>query len=184
MNAKQVFFFGTSADMAELIESIESKKNLIYHKAGLLEENELVSFSSLINANIGTTEYGENNLCPAYIVVESGTDINIRTVPQRAGGEKLAIDQATNPASIYFRPGGSYKSEAIIEGKCGTISTDEKSQDIFNLFSQELKTKFKKNKGYFIGKEALESYYKEVRLTQNVKSPLEYDFQPETTSKS
>lgn len=178
MANKQLFFFATGADLAEMLSIVEAQANVTYHKSGLLSKEEMASHPALPKESLGIAESGDNNQCISYLVLYPDTELQVRVVPQRAGGEKMAIDQQRNPASLFFRPAGKYaQGQAIIEGKIGTISTDKQSIDLFNLFAKALRSKFKKANNYLVGKEAMEHYTNGWRLVQNVSSPKDYDFQ-------
>jgi hypothetical protein len=178
MPTKQILFFATAIDLIEILKNIESKIGIKYYISGLLNENQLTKYTSLVRETIGITQFGDNNLCTSYLVINSDNEIKMRHIDQLDGKSKIGIDQRVNPESIYFRPGGQFEAEnSIIEGKIGTISNEKQSSELFNAFSKEFKSRCIKVKGYLVGKDAFEKYKLGWRLTQNVGAPKEYDLQ-------
>lgn len=56
------------------------------------------------------------------------------------------MDQAENPDSIVFWPGGFYNKENLICGHIGTISDTDGSKKIFKCFEKALKKYVVKSK--------------------------------------
>lgn len=179
MATKRILFYATKDDLIELIKKIEAEKEIKYFRAGLLSIEELKEYASLIgNVDIEGAKFGDCNLCSRYLIVNKETNIKMREVPQLKGNIKYAIDQKINGTSVIFRPCGIFKAEkAIIEGEFSTIHSNKDSVDIFNGIAKKFKSGFAKIKGCFVGNEALKYYNEGWRLTQNVKSHIEYDFQ-------
>jgi len=176
MATKQIFFYATHDDLVTVIKEIEKQNKIKYYRAGLLDKKDLTEYSTLLSNELGIANSGDNNLCNSYIVLDAIQNLQLREVPQRKGGVKFAVDQMMNKNSIYFRPCGKLQeSQAIVEGKVGTISDDKSSIQLFNCFTKEFKSSFVKIKGILIGKVAYDHYKDGWRLTQNIQSPKEYD---------
>lgn len=175
--AGQVLFYGSTNDIKQFITSIEEHNKFEYHLTGLLDKNQILKFSSLMEAKgIGIAKAGNNLFCDKFLISNPGTEIIIRDVPQSKGGVKYAIDQLKNPDTINFLPAGIFNEKnAIIEGSIATASNSEISKHIYNLFSKHLKRGFKRNGIVYIGTEAREMLNSGWRLTQNVNSPNVYD---------
>ena len=109
-------------------------------------------------------------------MIDVGAKPKVRQVEQRKGGVKYFLDQLSHPESVVFRPGGVFgESECIIDGQVGTVSDDKWSVDLYKVLLAEFKKQFTKIKSYYVGENAVERLNRGVRLTANVKSPLEYD---------
>lgn len=178
MATKRILFFATKNDLIGLIKKIEAEKEIKYFTAGLLNAEELKEYPSLIeNIETEKVKFGDCNLCQRYLIVSRETNIKVREVPQYSGGIKYAVDQKVNDTSVIFRPCGIFEEgKAIIQGELSTLHSTKGSVDIFNKVAKKFKHGFVKIKGYFIGNEALKYHNAGWRLTQNVTSPIEYDF--------
>ena len=177
MAGKQAFFYGSNEDIRELLKNIESVQKFKYDQSGLFDEHELRSFESLAGIDdIGIAISGDNIQCAGYLVSMPEDEIQIRTIPQRKGGIKYAVDQKENPNTIIFCPGGEFSNEsAIIEGRISTAYDNVQSIGIYNLFLKHLKKLFNKHGGSYVGKGAHQLYKTDWRLTQNISSPVGYD---------
>lgn len=172
----QLSFFATNSDLKEVLSEFEQASQINYNRAGLLDNKDIKVYSSLINENIGIATTTDSNTCVSFLILDRRDDVKIRTISQNDGGQKFAIDQLKNPSSIFFRPGGIIEeNKAIIEGKIGTVSSDQTSIQIFNAFSKIIKQKFSKLKGYYLGNQASKLLKEGWRLTQNVNAPKDYD---------
>jgi hypothetical protein len=174
MKRYQVNIFATKADLESLLRIIEAKQELQFVRTGLFDvvQNREVT---LFGSNLGIAVSGDNNQEATYLVANRSECIQCRTVPQRSGDIKYAIDQQTNSRTIVFRPSGVFGEGCLIAGYIGTISTDPVAIALFQSFSREIKHQFKKIKSFYVGKEAEALLAKGWRLTSNIKSPLSYD---------
>lgn len=110
------------------------------------------------------------------MVSHRGTDIQVRAIPQRRGGTKFAVDQLVNPSTVVFRPGGKVPAlKVVIGGAIGTVKEDPEAAALLKLFSDEIRNRFVRVKGFWVGPSALAILRAGGRLTNAVSAPVEYD---------
>lgn len=171
-------FFVVLEDIEQILRDIETTIDIRYYKAGLLDTEGIPAYKSMFDIpNIGVTSFGDWNRIDSYIILKETTTLNIREVPQRAGGVKFAVDQKINPKSIEMKLGGVYqeKENVIIAGRVGTISEENDSNELYKLFSTKIKRGFKKIGAFYVGKIAEQKLKEGWRLVTDEKSPREYD---------
>ncbi len=94
MASTEVQFFATRADLEEIITAVEAQRQLAYVRTGLFDEPTFEPVESLLPIpEIGTAQAGSAVQCPAYLVAARPFAPVVRSVPQRRGGTKYAIDQ-------------------------------------------------------------------------------------------
>jgi hypothetical protein len=180
----QLSFFAAQRDLVSLLRAVESRRPLQFVRAGLFDSAKLESLRSLSTApQLGLVAESAASHDPRYLVADHELMIEVRPVPQRRGGIKYAVDQAANPKTIGFQPGGTFGEKCLIAGQVGTVSNDPDSLGIFRVFSEEIKSQFTKVKTFYVGKEAGELLDKGWRLTANVKSPALYDLKREADTR-
>jgi len=178
MKNKQLSFFATTNDLIEILETAASKTSFCF--ALLKDKSDYPSvYRSVANIeDLSVATFGDQNKEKMYLLIDPETKPNIRSVEQRNDGTKIFFDQRSHPESVVLRPGGVFKNfECIIAGQVGTISQDQWSESFYRLLSAILKKQFTKVKSFYVGAEALEKLDQGVRLTNNIKSPIEYDLQ-------
>jgi hypothetical protein len=174
-----VNMFATRADLEPGIRVMEASRRLHYVLCGLFDHSTPTIFQSLLDVpDLGILEVDDHIRGPRYLVVASQARVRLRTVPQRGGGMRYAIDQAENPASITILPGGIHQDRCVLAGQLGTIATDDQALSLFRDYSRHLTKGFTRIRGYRVGPEALELARRGVRLTTGVRSPVEYDIRP------
>lgn len=176
MKSKQIFFYGLKDDMLNIIKHIESNFNIKYASVGLKDEIHSC-FNTLLEKidDMDNIEYGDWNQNDKYLILPKNQELKIRSVPQRGGGVKYAIDQMINKNSIVFYLGGKFENKAIIASKIAAIYDEEFSINTFNFFSKQIKKEFKKINEFYVGVQALKESGNGLRLTTNINSPIEYD---------
>jgi hypothetical protein len=178
MKSKQIVFFAILSDMEPILKKVESSLSVQYFKTGLLDSRDIPHYQSIFDApDLGFTLSGDWNRTDSYLVLPKTISLNIRDVPQRAGGVKYAVDQSVNGKSVELKVGGIYKDKEhiLVAGLIGTISEDDFSVDTFKLFSSLIRKEFKKIGSFYVGKSAEEKLRSGWRLVTNDKSPKEYD---------
>jgi hypothetical protein len=176
MTKNQLSFFATKVDLGSLLRAIESGRRLQFVMAGLFDSPEIAPKQSLLNIpNLGAVGSGDPNHEPKYLIADSGQPLEGRTVPQRRGGIKYAIDQRENSKTIVFQPGGTLREGCLIAGQFGTVSNEARSLELFNLFEMETRRQFTRIKSDYVGTEAAELLDAGWRLTGNATSPAIYD---------
>jgi hypothetical protein len=175
MKRHQIHVFGTNPDLKELLTVIEKERDLQFVRTGLFAVPEQKPLLTLRDSALGVAPEGDSAQEATYLVADRHEPIQIRTVPQHGGAIKYAVDQQLNPKTTVFRPGGIYGDKCVIAGYVGTISEDNISLALFQLFSKEIKRQFEKIESFYVGKRASELLEQGWRLTAGVKSPSLYD---------
>lgn len=178
MKKTQLSFFATKNDLLDVLETVAFKTSFCF---ACLDDNRTStevyqSVADIDDLSIAT--FGDQNKEKTYLLIDPEKKPNVRSVEQRNGGTKNFFDQRSHPESVFIRPGGVYKNfECIVAGQIGTISQEQWSESLYKLLSATLRKQFTKVKSYYVGAEALEKLEQGVRLTANMKSPIEYDLQ-------
>lgn len=176
--ARTYQIFATREDLLTLLNSAEASRPIQYVRAGLFDSSTpVVTYTACDIEDLGIASHGDQNLEPTFLVLDLGTPINVRPVPQRRGGTKYAIDQLENPQSIAIAAGGEYGDKALISGQIGTTSRDKKSLSLMRLFGKLVLREMKNIKNYYLGKEAAHALASGVRLTASINSPKKLDLQ-------
>ncbi|MGD9720803.1 MAG: hypothetical protein AB7O59_14025 [Pirellulales bacterium] len=178
--SRSLYFFATKQDVESLIAAVEAHRDLLYVRAGMSDDVELVSFTSGLHLpGLGVATVGDWNREPWWLIVDRTQSVELRSVLQRRGGTRHAIDQILNPASVAFEPGGLHCENVIIAGQVGTCTDDPTSKDLVNLFAREIRRHFKRIRSFFVGPQAEEMLDAGCRLTTSIKSSKDYDlFRP------
>jgi len=169
-------FFATREDLEEVIEAVEAERALTFVRAGLFDEPSADSVDSLrAIQHFGVAPAGDSMQCPNYLVGNRPFVPVVRSVLQRRGGTKYAIDQLENPQTISIRPGGAFGDFVLIAGTLGTSSHDAVSLELYRLFMGAFRLRFQAIKSFRVGRSAARLLDAGARLTQNVSSPVCYD---------
>ena len=171
-------FFALISDMEHILKKAESSLDIHYFKMGMFDSRDVPHYQSIFDApNLGFTLSGDWNRIDSYLVIPESAWLDIRDIPQRAGGIKYAVDQSANAKSVELKLGGIYKEREniLVAGRIGTISESEFSLAAFKLFSSLIRAEFKKIGSFYVGKSAGEKLREGWRLVTNDKSPKEYD---------
>lgn len=140
--SKEMFFFATRTDMLKNLEETEKIRKIKYIKCGAHSTRDYVnSIERFDNFGINTNGNHQNE---SYLEIDDSQIAIAREVKQSAGGVKYFIDQMENKTSIVFWPSGLYQSNYLICGHVATIWEDEKSRELYKLFSRNLTKGYKK----------------------------------------
>lgn len=180
MKSRQLMFFAVLEDIEPVIKDIESSIDIRYYNAGLqlFDSESIPAYDSILDIpNIGITFSGDWNRIDNYLVIKKKEQLIVRKIPQRTGEIKFSVDQMNNLKSIELKLGGIYqeKENVIVAGRIATISEDEESKELYNLFSTKIRKEFKIIGAFYVGKKAKEKLMLGWRLVTNEKSPREYD---------
>lgn len=176
MKGKQTMFFALLQDMEHILGEVEAQVDIRYYKMGMFDKKPVPVYESIFDApNVGFALADDWNLVDAYLVMKKKERLNIREVPQRAGGIRFAIDQEVNLNSIELKLGGkSFKKEnMIVAGRLATISSEKDSDELYKLFSKKIKKAFKYIDGFYVGKTAEEKLREGWRLVTTGKIELD-----------
>lgn len=174
----QRHFFALPDDLVEVFEQVESRRALSFVLAGMFETQHFEAFHA--GAGLPTLRLPASRQsieCPTYLVLPVSTRVNVRSVPQRAGGTRYAIDQLENPDSVTLTHGGLYSEGVLISGRVATISSTVVGKQLQAAFSNAIGKLFGKVNAFYVGAGAMQLLRGGGRLTQNASSPPEYDLQ-------
>src|ERR1700682_6507859 len=102
-------FFAVPKDLITILQAVESQQSLRYVECGLFDEAErpvFYGFSSL--PNLGIAKAGDYKFEPTFLILLPETPLKVRSVPQKRGGIKYAVDQLENTGTVVLKPGGMY----------------------------------------------------------------------------
>ncbi len=172
----QRHFFATPNDLLPVLEQAEKKLSLAYSLTGLFEFPHVTIIEAgaqLPSLNLPAEGSSANN--PTYLITLSGHIIDVRQVPQSAGGIRYAVDQLTNPDSVTFAHGGLFSPDTLISGRVATVSDTPVAKSIQSAFSNAIGKLFTRINAFYVGPGASEMLGRGCRLTHAVQSPPEYD---------
>ncbi len=178
MRGKQTMFHIFKEDIFQIIKEVETEFDVKYCRRGLFDSKEIVTYKSLIDdPYAGYARSGDWNDLDAYLVIPNDAKLHIRSVPQRKGGIKYAVDQLENPKSVEIKLGGIYKEkdQVNVAGRIGTVSDNPFSKAIYKSFSSKIKKKFRKVGSFYIGPKADEKLKDGWRLVTNEKMSKDFD---------
>ncbi len=174
--SKSLSFFAVPSDLVEVLQEVESTREVQYTLAGMFDEEKVITFPSFKGIDkLGLALKGDQNLEATYLVSSRGTSILPREVPQRQGGIRFAVDQKLNPHTVALSPGGLFGDASVIAGQVGTATDAPESLDLLSLFTKGIRENFKKVRSFWVGEGASKILSSGGRLTTMVKSPVEYD---------
>ena len=172
----QRHFFASPDDLLSVFERVESRHSVSFVLTGMFETSEFALFHA--GAALPTLRLPASRQsiqCPTYLVVLRSTPVNVRSVPQRTGGVRYAIDQLENPDSTTLTHGGIHSPEVLISGRVATVSATPTGKKLQSAFSNAIENQFTRVNAFYVGPEAYELLQNGCRLTFNVDAPPEYD---------
>jgi hypothetical protein len=171
--------FCTGADALRIFADVEAEGPFTYALTGLFtSDRPLVYDGSSELPSLGTARHGETVLEDAFMVVRRDAPIAVRTVPQRAGGMRYAVDPLANPDSVVIKPGGHFGEDVLIAGQMGGGGETPTALWLGGLFRAAIRHHFRRFKSYWVGPEAEQQWKAGVRLTHSVKASRLYDLTP------
>lgn len=173
MGKNQLEIFCTTEDLVTILDMVHRQVSLSFAVAGLFETATVQLFQSAADVSTFIAASGDTTL--NLLVVDSGSTVSTREVPQRKGGTRYGVDQVCNPRSVVLRPGRLVDERTLLAGQIGTASADPASVGLFSAFSGVVRKQFVKVKSYWVGPEALRILDAGGRLTSTPKAPPEYD---------
>ena len=165
MQRNQIPLFATLDDLAMVINEVSRQRPIKSARMGLFDQP------------LVATLVDEAVLEPfkAYLFSDADTNLLTRRVSQRDGEDLFSVDQLENPNSVVISCGGYLSPQSLVAGQIGTAAANEKSKQLFSVFSKVIRQKFEKIKSYYAGPEAVRLLDDGARLMPSLKSPPEYD---------
>jgi hypothetical protein len=174
--SKSIHFFATRGDLEPVLIAVESQQPLQYVQAGMFDVPEMIVVTTGLQIpNIGLAPSGESNLEPFWLITDVSKKVEMKVVPQRRGGTRYGIDPGLNPESVVLWPGGLCGNSVLVAGQVGTAMFNPFSLELANLFTREIRRRFKRIKSFYIGPEAEQLLDAGYRLTIGVNASPEID---------
>jgi hypothetical protein len=174
--SKQLMFFATKEDIKPVLLQFEDFLQVKYFKAGLFdtsEMNEIKSLSSIPNLGIAST--GDWNTDQRYVIVLASNSLTMRSIQQKDGTVKYAVDLLANPNGCVIQLGGIYNEKILLAGKIGIVSKSVSSDDIFRKIRKIIIAAFTKVDEFYVGNDALMKLKAGWRLVADSDRSKEYD---------
>jgi hypothetical protein len=165
MKTRHIPFFATQGDLAPIAQEIGSKRPIDFVLAGLFTEPSLTVFQ----------DFGSLRPLENYVIIDRGARVEIRAVPQRAGGVRYAVDQLANSTTLGLQLGGLINEQHLLASQIGTVSEHQVSIELFMLFAKAIRKNFEKIQSYYVGPQAVLMLDRGARLSSTTKSPPPYD---------
>lgn len=177
MPKKQFSFYALEQDLVQAISNAESELKFKIVRSGNAQCEFPNGFDSVRELpDMSISRYGDQNREHGYLLVNPTKINKARKVIQRDGQERHIVDQQSHPDSVSLRPGGLYmKGSCLISGQIGTISNEAWALELFNILKSIFRCQFVKIKSFYVGAQAERQFECGLRLTTNVRSPIEYD---------
>lgn len=183
MRGRRKFLFATRNDLEPGIRAFEAKRAVKYMleyspEIGLFETYPTEVYYSLLDVpDLGIAKYGRSP-GDRYLIMDASTEVLVREIPQRRGG--VRYDLEADPISLLFSPGGIYQESALIVGELWPCSDEPAAIELYRLFAREVTRGFTVvGRIYRCGPEAIQFARTGIRLTHDVRSPIEYDIPKE-----
>ena len=165
-------FFGTQGDIIAWLEPLEAELELFYVRFGLCPERDPVRYPSVrCLPDLGHTPYPQAILAPTYLITLRSEEWIPRTVPQVAGGMRLAVSQAECPGSVVLRAGGTYGDRCLLEGSVDTLGENQTALKLFQALARRLKQMSRYERGVYLGREACCRWEEGWALTRDATNP-------------
>jgi len=172
---RTVFYLGSS-DINAFAVAVESAGLVSFTAARLFDTAVAKTVEQLSSvAALGRAPSGNSIVEPRFLVVERGRAVRVRSVAQRTGGVKYAIDQLENPESVALRLGRVFENGVLITGELSTVSSSTGALSLCRWMNQILVEQTTSVRGIRVGTEAIQLMRARWRLTDDVRSPPEYD---------
>jgi hypothetical protein len=183
MAKNQIVFYATADDLGSVLSPLEDKNPLQYTLMGLFETNEPQTYLSYTDIpDLGRASHPTAAANRSYLLSFQGTEVRVREVPQKAGGVLFSVDQAYNEDTVVLRPAGRHGNDIILCGMIGTVSQSVTSKILYDFVGKQFRKTFKKEREFFVGREAFNVRNAGVRLTIGASSPAEFDLKRATAA--
>jgi hypothetical protein len=166
----QRVFYASPADLIAVVNVANEKLQLQYTPTGLFEAPP-PPVLELVDLLVATVSEPHNT----YLVNYRGSEVNVRSVPQDAGGVLFAIDQLVNPDSITLTSTAWYTPDLAVFDRIATVSTSKPAKRIYGVFGRAIERHFRKINAAWVGPEAEAAWRSGARLAIGPHSSRECD---------
>ena len=165
MSRKQIPLYGTKSDIAAIARAVNSVRPIDFVVMGLFDTPEVTALHDAEEILEFTS----------YMAFDRGLSLSDRSVPQRDGTVKYAIDPMINKQVVIIRCGGLIGNQRLTSGDVAAVDGGQQAEELYELFAKEIRRRFKRVRSYYVGQEALELFDQGIRLSPTEKSPELYD---------
>lgn len=172
-----VFFFMTRDDLMYMLKRVESEISVKYIENEAHYSRNIPTLDSLTDYEyLGISRTGDHQ-SESFLVLEKADELHPEERRHFDGRMRYLVDQSNHPDSVGLWLGGMYQDDFLVHGHVATISTSDKSKQIFSAFRKSVKAQCKhKSARYYYSDGVKELYSRGVRLiTINVGQSPEYD---------
>ena len=172
-----MLFYATSTDLYCGLVRVESAVEIKYILTGLFDRPDLQGYATFSKIEgLGHSISGLRDDLSTYLVVPKKLEGVEKCIPQRRGGTKYAVSSRYVPQSVTFTPSAEFGKSCILYGIItGVDTTNSDSVAIYNAFKSEFMDGFQKIRGFMVSPEALDGFYRGVRLTPSAKAERKMD---------
>lgn len=172
--------YATRNDYEPVIKAVEAERVIKYILTGVFDSPLPPTFySGLDIPDLGIASTGVAVQERNYLVLDIADEVKGREIHLNQGGVRYSVSQMENPTTITFLPGGKFEECCLIKGDIGTVSHDPASITLYKAFVREFQKRFTCINDYWLGPEALQHLKAGMRLTDNVRSSVQYDLKSE-----
>ena len=170
-------YFASRNDLLKVLKAIEAKIDLHYIEAGMFDDTILGEYACAADVPWLAVPSRETDLGGRHILMgHAATLFKWRTVPQRRGGVRFAMDQRPNPDTLAIGPGGVVDDYMVLAGRAGFCSDDAQlAQKLLRRFRMTAVREWTRIKSYLVSPEAAALLDAGARLCADARSPKEYD---------
>jgi hypothetical protein len=172
-------FFATIEDLLPQLQRANSKQELGFARAGSFDSSDqpIWALDAFLEVpGLGKSQSGKASSDQSFLIFDSKVRIRSRSVSLRKGGVRYCFDQAENPNTLVFSPGGIYEPAVLVGGAISTLGATHQSLELFRWFSREITRGFVRVASYPVGPNALRLLRSNFRLvTMGFDQPTEYD---------
>jgi hypothetical protein len=178
MGRYQLMFFATARDLAPVLSLLEAQKKLQYTPMRDVVSNKAQIYCSYADIpDFGRTNHPTAVMNPAYLVALQGTVVQVKSIPQKAGGMNFSIGQGLNKDTVTLRPGGMYGHDALLYGSIGTVLESDASLNLYDFMVEPFLARFAHVHGLFLGPEAFDLWKSGVRMTASANPPVDFNLE-------
>jgi len=168
--------FATKKDLLPCLERIEEVVPIRYTLVGKSETAEPKFYESASDIpSLSIAKIGNAVQEATYIVLPATMDCQVREVNRPGGVIGWVVDQLSNPDCVVLRPGGTFKTEAVIPGEISTIGATEAATALFRQMVPMIIGDFRRVQSYWVGDHAAKLLKKGRRFTRSLSDPARFD---------
>jgi hypothetical protein len=179
---RSIYYYGTREDCGPVFDELGQSIPVKY----VNEASRVDSIFEVHSSPLGFENFGEsrwkNGGSLSLIILPECENVPFEYWPERQVPEKYGFfTPKTDCSHVYFKAGGFYRETGVIigllEGWISTNSTNPKSLAIFEALKKNMRKKWTRVKGAYLGPEALTYLRSGGRLSQDLTRPVLYDLQ-------